>query len=187
MPRRQSLRAPAARAGSHGHALGGHAATDFYRRDQGPPGGRVDQGIRARRRPEIPPGSAHAILQSHADSGRGRRMQRRLSGGKESARKRCSSAAADCGCGGSHEHGTGRTQAGGEFTIIVEAACGFSSGFAGGGPRSVGACGEPSRESRKSRAQPEERPSRLPCSGFAIDAMRVPQRWPKPGSRVAKV
>ena len=59
---------------------------------------------------------------SRLTRGRSRCMQRRISRGKESARQCCPRAAAHRGRGRSHDHRTGRTQAGGKFAVLVEAA-----------------------------------------------------------------
>ncbi len=49
-----------------GHALCSHTSAGFHRRNQDPPGRGIHPDIRARGRSEIPPGGAHAVLQSHA-------------------------------------------------------------------------------------------------------------------------
>ncbi len=143
MPARAS---PETRGRRAGHAVGSHAATDFHGRDQDPAGRRIYPDIRARGRPEIPPGGAHAVLQSHADPGGSGRLQRGLSRGKESARQCGPRAPAHRGRGRPHDHGAGRTQAGGEFAVVVEAARRFAGDLAGSGCNPVrkslpGECG----------------------------------------------
>ena len=120
---RVSRASPAACGRCAGNAGGRHAATDFDRRDQNPPGRRIHPDIRARRRPEIPPGRSHAVLQPHADPGRSGCVQRGISGGEECPRQRCPRASAHRVGGRSHVHRTGRTQTGGKLAVIVEAAC----------------------------------------------------------------
>ena len=48
-------------------AAHGHRAADRRRREQAAPRGRIDSRFRARRRPQVPPGRAHALLQPDAD------------------------------------------------------------------------------------------------------------------------
>ena len=114
-------------------AAGDHGAATLGRRGQTAARRGIDSRVRARCRSEIPPGRAHALLQPDADHGRGGRLQRRVPGREEPARRRGPHADPHGVDFGAHQHRTGRTEAQPEDVVAVEAACRLGRRAAGYG------------------------------------------------------